>query len=63
VKATKKQLVLSGSKDDALYIMKKLLAIAALVSLLGSVLLVGCKKEEPAPEMPTPPTNAPTESK
>jgi hypothetical protein len=42
--------------------MKKLLAIAALVSLVATVLLVGCKKEEPA--APTPPdTNAPAAPK
>jgi PBP1b-binding outer membrane lipoprotein LpoB len=43
--------------------MKKLFSFAALVALVGTVLLAGCKQEEapPAPEHPAPPadTNAP----
>jgi hypothetical protein len=39
--------------------MKKLLSVVALLALVGSVLLTGCKKEETTeiPEIPS--TNAP----
>jgi hypothetical protein len=40
--------------------MKKLFSIVAMVALLGTVVLTGCKKEEAAPEAPAAPsTNAP----
>ena len=40
--------------------MKKLFSIVALVALVGTVVLTGCKQEEAAPEAPvTPSTNAP----
>jgi hypothetical protein len=40
--------------------MKKLLSLVAMLAVVGTVLLSGCKQEEAAPAAPTPPsTNAP----
>jgi hypothetical protein len=44
--------------------MKKLFSVVAMLALVGSVLLSGCKKEESTPEVPAAPdTNAPAPAK
>ena len=44
--------------------MKKLFSVVAMLALVGTVLLSGCKKEESTPEVPAAPdTNAPAPAK
>ena len=54
-------LVLPASLADLTRTMKKLFSVVAILAMVGTVLLAGCKKEEaPAvPDVPAVDTNAP----
>lgn len=49
---------ISDSRESRIR-MKKLLSVVALLALVGSVLLTGCKKEETTEVEEIPSTNAP----
>ena len=54
-------LVLLASLAELNPAMKKLFTIVAMLAMVGTVLLAGCKKEEatPVPDVPSVDTNAP----
>jgi hypothetical protein len=59
-KRSQKKLVLQVVFTEPNGPMKKLLSLVALLAVVGTVLLTGCKQEEAPPTAPTPPsTNAP----
>jgi hypothetical protein len=54
-------LVLLASLAELNAAMKKLFTVVAMLAMVGTVLLAGCKKEEspPVPDVPSVDTNAP----
>lgn len=53
------ELVSTSDSAESHIRMKKLLSVVALLALVGSVLLTGCKKEETPEVEAIPSTNAP----
>jgi hypothetical protein len=43
--------------------MKKLFSVIAMIAVVGTVLLSGCKKDDAPPPPAEPPTNAPAPAK
>jgi hypothetical protein len=57
-------LVLSPAFGDLTTTMKKLFSVVALLAVVGTIVLAGCKPAEDKPTTPTPPdTNAPAPPK
>ncbi len=56
-------LVLSPAFDDLTTTMKKLFSVVALLAVVGTILLAGCKPADETPKPETPSTNAPAAPK
>ena len=57
-------LVLSAAFDELIATMKKLFSVVALLAVVGTILLAGCKPAENEPPKPADvPTNAPAAPK
>jgi hypothetical protein len=56
-------LVLWPAFDDLTATMKKLFSVVALLAVVGTILLAGCKPAEDKPAEATPSTNAPAAPK
>ena len=57
-------LVLGPAFDDLTTTMKKLFSVVALLAVVGTILLAGCKPAEETPKAPdAPSTNAPAAPK